>query len=60
MRTPPFPRLDLALSPSREELERLVPDVAAMRGCMQDPVFHAEGDVILIAPMTLLSVRAAP
>jgi hypothetical protein len=28
-----------------ERIERTFPYVAAMRACIQDPVYHAEGDV---------------
>lgn len=44
MRAGRFPELDFAAGVDPSLCERLVPNLAEMRECGQDPEFHAEGD----------------
>lgn len=43
-----------------DELDRAFPWVAALRGCPQDPVFHAEGDVWIHTRMVCEAMAALP
>jgi predicted kinase len=43
-----------------DELARELPFIAALRGCPQDPVFHAEGDVFIHTRMVCEAMAALP
>lgn len=54
----PFPYVDGP--PDWDELAKLIPQSAAMKTCIQDPVFHAEGDVWTHTRMVVDALLADP
>lgn len=60
MRAAGFPVLDFADGVDESVLARLVPNVDEMAACLQDPVFHAEGDVWTHTVMVARALAADP